>query len=166
MPYKIWPRISATGCDRTDGPGISLTDASAVEAFPLDHFCFIHILIKNAKKQLFMSKSSASTTALPPNVLIKLEDLGRRIKLARKRRGLTLHEMAKLMMVSVGSLQRLESGTPGTGLGTLVTALLTLGLENDLDSVAAMETDMIGLAHERRRLEGNRGSTDKISYDF
>lgn len=114
-----------------------------------------------------MSKSSASTAALPPKVLAKLEDLGRIIKLARKRRGLTLHEMAKLMMVSVGSLQRLESGTPGTSLGTLVTALLTLGLENDLDSVAAMETDMIGLAHERRRLEGKAtGGKDKISYDF
>lgn len=113
-----------------------------------------------------MSKSSASTAALPPKVMAKLEDLGRRIKLARKRRGLTLHEMAKLMMVSVGSLQRLESGTPGTSLGTLVTALLTLGLENDLDNVAAMETDMIGLAHERRRLEGKTGDKDKISYDF
>ena len=51
-------------------------------------------------------------------------------------------------------------------VGALVTALLTLGLENDMDSVAAMETDMIGLAHERRRLEGKTGSKDKISYDF
>ena len=81
-----------------------------------------------------MSKSSASTAALPPKVLAKLEDLGRRIKLARKRRGLT--------------------------------ALLTLGLEDDLDNVAAMETDMIGLAHERRRLEGKTDGKDKISYDF
>ena len=113
-----------------------------------------------------MSKSSASIAALPPNVLAKLEELGRRIKLARKRRGLTLHEMAKLMLVSVGSLQRLEAGTPGTSIGTLATALLTIGLENDMNSVAAMETDMIGLAHERRRLEGKTGSKDKISYDF
>ena len=113
-----------------------------------------------------MSKSSASIAALPPNVLAKLEELGRRIKLARKRRGLTLHDMAKLMMVSVGSLQRLENGTPGTSMGTLVTALLTLGLENDMDSVASMETDMVGLAHERRRLEGKASGKDKISYDF
>lgn len=113
-----------------------------------------------------MAKNSSSITALPPATQVKLEELGRRIKLARKRRGLTLHEMAKLMLVSVGSLQRLEAGTPGTSLGTLATALLTLGLENDMDSVAAMETDMIGLAHERRRLEGKTGSKDKISYDF
>ena len=132
----------------------------------LDLFKFVHILIKNAKKILFMSKSSASIAALPPHVLVKLEELGRRIKLARKRRGLTLHDMAKLMMVSVGSLQRLENGTPGTSMGTLVTALLTLGLENDMDSVAAMESDMIGLAHERRRLEGKADGKDKISYDF
>ena len=113
-----------------------------------------------------MSKSSASIDALPPRVLAKIEDLGRRIKLARKRRGLTLNEMARLMMISVGSLRRLESGTPGTSLGALATALLTLGLENDLDNVAAMETDMIGLAHERRRLEGKTDGKDKISYDF
>lgn len=113
-----------------------------------------------------MSKSSASIDALPPRVLAKLEDLGRRIKLARKRRGLTLNKMARLMMISVGSLRRLESGTPGTSLGTLITALLTLGLENDMDNVAAMETDMIGLAHERRRFIDNTGGKDKISYDF
>ncbi|MFT3959740.1 MAG: helix-turn-helix transcriptional regulator [Desulfovibrio sp.] len=113
-----------------------------------------------------MSKSSASIDALPPRVLAKIEDLGRRIKLARKRRGLTLNEMARLMMISVGSLRRLENGTPGTSIGTLATALLTLGLENDMDNVAAMETDMIGLAHERRRLAGKADDKNKISYDF
>ncbi|WP_092155050.1 helix-turn-helix domain-containing protein [Desulfovibrio legallii] len=112
-----------------------------------------------------MTKKSSSITALPPTAQTKLEELGRRIKLARKRRGLTLHAMAKLMMVSVGSLQRLERGTPGTSMGTLITALLTLGLENDINTVAAMETDMIGLAHERRRLEGKK-APEKISYDF
>ncbi|SDF97289.1 hypothetical protein SAMN05192586_12120 [Desulfovibrio legallii] len=50
-------------------------------------------------------------------------------------------------------------------MGTLITALLTLGLENDINTVAAMETDMIGLAHERRRLEGKK-APEKISYDF
>ena len=135
-------------------------------AAPLDLSKFSYILIKISKKISFMAKNSSSITALPPATQAKLEELGRRIKLARKRRGLTLHEMAKLMLVSVGSLQRLEAGTPGTSLGTLATALLTLGLENDMDSVAAMETDMIGLAHERRRLEGKPGSKDKISYDF
>ena len=133
---------------------------------PLDLFKFSYILIKIAKKLSFMAKNSSSITALPPATLAKIEELGRRIKLARKRRGLTLHAMANLMLVSVGSLQRLEAGIPGTSLGTLATALLTLGLENDMDSVAAMETDMIGLAHERRRLEGKTGSKDKISYDF
>ena len=132
----------------------------------LDLFKFSYILIKISKKVSFMAKNSSSITALPPATQAKLEELGRRIKLARKRRGLTLHEMAKLMLVSVGSLQRLEAGTPGTSIGTLATALLTLGLESDMDSVAAMETDMIGLAHERRRLEGKTGSKDKISYDF
>ena len=133
---------------------------------PLDLFKFSYILIKIAKKLSFMAKNSSSITALPPATLAKIEELGRRIKLARKRRGLTLHAMAKLMLVSVGSLQRLEAGIPGTSLGTLATALLTLGLENDMDSVAAMEPDMIGFAHERRRLEGKTGSKDKISYDF
>ena len=133
---------------------------------PLDLFKFSYILIKISKKVSCMAKNSSSITALPPATLAKIEELGRRIKLARKRRGLTLHAMAKLMLVSVGSLQRLEAGIPGTSLGTLATALLTLGLENDMDSVAAMETDMIGLAHERRRLEGKTGSKDKISYDF
>ena len=41
-----------------------------------------------------MAKNSSSITALPPATQAKLEELGHRIKLARKRRGLTLHEMA------------------------------------------------------------------------
>ena len=113
-----------------------------------------------------MSKKTTATNALPPSALTKIKELGRRIKLARKRRGLTLQEMATLMMVSVGTLQRLENGVPGTSIGTLMTALLSLRLEDDIDSVAAMETDMVGLSYERKRLEGTAANKNKISYDF
>lgn len=132
----------------------------------LDVIKFVYILVKNVKKVYFMSKKTSATNALPASALSKIKELGRRIKLARKRRGLTLQEMATLMMVSVGTLQRLESGVPGTSIGTLMTALLSLRLEDDMDRVAAMETDMVGLSYERKRLEGTSADKKKISYDF
>lgn len=113
-----------------------------------------------------MSKKTSAINALPPRAVSKLKELGHRIKLARKRRGLTLQEMATLMMVSVGTLQRLESGVPGTSIGTLMTALISLRLEDNMDGVADMETDMVGLSYERKRLEGTAASKNKISYDF
>ncbi len=117
-----------------------------------------------------MSRNSTAISALPPKSISRLRDLGHRIRLARKRRKLTLRELADLMLVSVATLQRLEKGAPGVSLGTLMTALTCLQLENDIDAVAAMETDMVGLEYERRRLEGlnhrKSGPAKESIYNF
>ena len=117
-----------------------------------------------------MSRNTFAISALPPSSLSRLKDLGHRIRLARKRRKLTLRQLADLMLVSVATLQRLEKGAPGVSLGTLMTALTCLQLENDIDAVAAMETDKVGLEYERRRLEGlNRrqsGPAKENIYNF
>jgi transcriptional regulator with XRE-family HTH domain len=64
-------------------------------------------------------------------------DLGERIRVARLRRRLTVTEMAERMDVSRPTLNRLERGDLSVGLGVLMRALGVLGLEQDLDAVAA-----------------------------
>jgi transcriptional regulator with XRE-family HTH domain len=64
-------------------------------------------------------------------------DLGERIRVARLRRRLTVTEMAERMDVSRPTLNRLERGDLAVGLGVLMRALGVLGLEQDLDAVAA-----------------------------
>lgn len=103
-----------------------------------------------------MTKNSRSRTALPAICQKEILDFGERIALARKRRDMTLTDMATRMMVSVKTVQRLEQGAPGISLGVLITALMCLGLEKDIQALAAMETDSIGLAHERQRLMGRQ----------
>lgn len=99
-----------------------------------------------------MTKNTRARTSLPPACQKEIVEFGERISLARKRRSMTLTDMATRMMVSVKTVQRLEQGDPGIGFGVLITALMCLGLEKDIQCLAAMETDSIGLAHERQRL--------------
>ena len=52
----------------------------------------------------------------------QIVQLGRQIQLARKRRGLTMQEMADRMFVTRKTLTRLESGDPGVSVGVLASA--------------------------------------------
>lgn len=94
--------------------------------------------------------------SLSPAYLKILRELGERIRFARKRRSMTLSALAAGMMASSKTVQRLENGDTGISLGVLMAALMCLGLEKDLVKVAAMETDAVALAHDRRRLMDKR----------
>lgn len=65
------------------------------------------------------------------------ESLGDRVRLARLRRRMSATEMAERMGVSRMTLYSLEHGDLSVGLGVLVRALGVLGLDEDLDQVAA-----------------------------
>lgn len=61
--------------------------------------------------------------------------LGERLRLARKRRGITGVLMAERVGVSRDTLNRLEKGDPTIALGTYVRALRVLGLDKELDQL-------------------------------
>lgn len=63
--------------------------------------------------------------------------LGGRLRLARLRRRMSATEMAERMGVSRMTLYSLEKGDLSVGLGVLVRALGVLGLDEDLDHIAA-----------------------------
>lgn len=81
---------------------------------------------------------------MPLSLRHKINAVGSHIRLARKRRGLTMQAMADRMFVTRKTLNRLESGDPGVSFGILASALLTLGLENDLSHLANPEADRTG----------------------
>ncbi|QHE84969.1 helix-turn-helix transcriptional regulator [Hydrogenophaga sp. BPS33] len=66
--------------------------------------------------------------------------LGQRIELARCRRDLPATLFAERVGISRNTLTRLESGDPAVSLGTYLKALRVLGLERDIDGVAADDT--------------------------
>lgn len=71
-----------------------------------------------------------------------LAQLGERIRLARLRRQLSATAVAGRSGIARASLYKVEAGDPGATLGTYLRVLVALGLETDLNAVAA--DDRIG----------------------
>ena len=66
-----------------------------------------------------------------------LSELAERLKLARKRRRLSSAVVAQRAGISRTSLHKVETGDPGATLGTYLRVLAVLGLEGDLNALAA-----------------------------
>ena len=78
--------------------------------------------------------------------------IGERIRLARRRRGISQSDMAERMFVTRKTLSRLENGEVSVSLGVLLSALWVLGLERELLDLVAPERDVVGLQREMQRL--------------
>ncbi|WP_374319165.1 helix-turn-helix domain-containing protein [Pseudoxanthomonas kaohsiungensis] len=66
-----------------------------------------------------------------------LSELGERLRLARLRRKLSNAIVAQRAGISRSTLYKVEAGDPGATLGSYVRVLAVLGLENDLQGLAA-----------------------------
>jgi transcriptional regulator with XRE-family HTH domain len=71
-----------------------------------------------------------------------LSQLGERIRLARMRRKLSNAVVAQRAGISRTSLYKVEAGDPGATFGTYLRVLAVLGLEGDINTLAA--DDRIG----------------------
>jgi transcriptional regulator with XRE-family HTH domain len=63
--------------------------------------------------------------------------LGERLRLARKRRKFSVLTVAARARISRTTLYHVERGAPAVTLGTYLRVLAVLGLENDLERLAA-----------------------------
>ena len=92
-----------------------------------------------------MPKSSSHNAFLPPQAQQALQALGENLALARKRRKQSLREWAQRMGVSVRTVQRMEQGDPGVGMGIYAVALWLMGRTDALAGMALPELDMAAL---------------------
>jgi len=88
---------------------------------------------------------------MPPATVSALEKLGADLAVARLRRRESLKTWAKRLGVSVPTLQRLEAGDPGVGVGILATALWLIGRDAELGQLAAPEHDQGALDQDVRQ---------------
>lgn len=79
------------------------------------------------------------TAPLLPRVQRRLQALGKRIQFARRRRAISLKLMAERAGMSIMTLRNIEAGSGGVTLGAYAGILHVLGLESDLDLVAAAD---------------------------
>lgn len=104
---------------------------------------------------------------MPPDIEKKLVLIGERIAQARKRRRVSMDDLASRMFVTRNTLARLEKGDPGVSMGVMASALWALGLEQDLLEIAVPEKDKTGLYLESRRLpERIRSAAPSDELDF
>ena len=88
-----------------------------------------------------MPKTARALLQLPPATAAAIEKLGADLAVARLRRKESLKTWAKRMGVSIPTLQRLEAGDPGVGIGIVATALWLLNRDGELRNLAAPEHD-------------------------
>jgi len=99
-----------------------------------------------------MSKATRARLALPLDAQERLQEIGRRLRIARKRRRITQSDMARRMFVTEKTLSRLETGDPGVGLGVFFSALSVLDLIDQTGDLVHPDRDGIGGWLDRRRL--------------
>lgn len=73
-----------------------------------------------------------------------LRKLGADIKDARRRRELPMAVVANRAFTSRSTLQRIEAGDPGVGMGIYASVLQALGLLDGLSRVADISNDEVG----------------------
>lgn len=88
-----------------------------------------------------MSKSNAHNEWLPPLAAAALRELGTNLSLARVRRKESLRAWAKRIGVSVRTVQRLEDGDPGVGMGVYASAIWLMGRADALPTLADPSLD-------------------------
>ncbi|MCY4128897.1 MAG: helix-turn-helix transcriptional regulator [Gammaproteobacteria bacterium] len=87
-----------------------------------------------------------------PGLTRALARLGGSLRTARIRRRLSQKDMASLMGVSIGTVQRIERGDPGVAIGSIAMEFLCLNSLDKLASVLDPSVDELGAAADSLRL--------------
>lgn len=98
-----------------------------------------------------MPKTAKAILQLPPSTTAAIEKLGLDLAVARLRRRESLKSWAKRLGVSVPTLQRLEAGDPGVGIGIVATALWLIRRDGELAKLAAPEHDLGAIEKDVRQ---------------
>ena len=89
-----------------------------------------------------------------PRARRQIEALGNRLRTARLRRQMTQGQLAERVGVSVPTIAKIEDGDPSTSMATVLRVLAVLGLDHDVDLLAA--NDALGRSLQDSRLKTPR----------
>jgi transcriptional regulator with XRE-family HTH domain len=111
-------------------------------------------------------KQNLKAETLPVSVVRALARLGENIATARVRRGLRHVDVARKTGLALGTLQRIERGSPTTAISAYFTVLWVMGLEHEFAALAAPERDAEGMTLERARAPRRARVKEVLDADF
>ncbi|MXX88707.1 MAG: helix-turn-helix transcriptional regulator [Boseongicola sp. SB0677_bin_26] len=91
-------------------------------------------------------------THLPISARRALRKLGADLAFARRRRRISTASMAERSLISRTTLNKIEKGDGSVSMAAYLSVMLILGFEKRLASLAAAETDEVGLALDAERI--------------
>jgi transcriptional regulator with XRE-family HTH domain len=107
-----------------------------------------------------MAIMAKTIAPLLPATTERLQQLGNRLHLARRRRGLTAIQVAERAGMSRMTLRSLERGGSGVTMGAYLAVMQVLGLERDLDLIAS--ADPVGRELQDAGLPTHKKRTTRI----
>jgi transcriptional regulator with XRE-family HTH domain len=113
-----------------------------------------------------MKRSSKDITM--PDVELGLRYLGEYIRVARKRRKMTMTEVSDRLNIGYQTVVRIEKGDPGVSAGAYMSVLWLFGLDRQFVQSVHPDQDESGKALELSRLPSRVGSkrTTRSEHDF
>lgn len=113
-----------------------------------------------------MPKASPAHKALPISAREVLRQLGQGIRIARKRRRMSLRELAERSLLTIPTVQRAEREAEKVSLAVLAQILFALNLLDGLKAVADPAGDAVGQALEVSRLPKSARQPKRRDLDF
>jgi DNA-binding XRE family transcriptional regulator len=107
-----------------------------------------------------------SLSEFPFEVVSAARQVGEKVRTARTRRRMTQDELATACGITRKTLYALESGSPGTTLGTLFSVLWKLGLLDSAGELASPEHDEHGKVLEAARQPKRVRNPTTLNNDF
>ena len=113
-----------------------------------------------------MPRQNLNPDTMPLIVDRAIRRLGQNIARARIRRNLKQADLAKKTGLALGTLKRVEAGSPTTALNAYFTALWALGLEREFENLGSPDRDEEGKTLELARQAKRVRSTGGLDADF
>jgi transcriptional regulator with XRE-family HTH domain len=113
-----------------------------------------------------MPRQNLTPETMPLAVARAVSQVGENVVRARVRRGLKQVDLAKKTGLALGTLKRVEAGSPTTAISAYFTVLWALGLEREFENVASPDRDEEGKALELARQPKRVHRTGDLDADF
>ena len=112
-----------------------------------------------------MANRVRTQNALPLSAQDSLQRMGASLRIARKRRHMTIADLAVRVAADAKTISKLEHGHPGVGIGILASVLDVFGMDS-LEKSVAPEQDKTGIALSNLDLLRKKGRAVSTNLDF